>query len=163
MCSSDLVARRAAHLVPRQHATPSDERAGARLEAALIRHHGGGDGARPSIEYRFARVDKNEDGVLTEDEVPPQIWERLLPADTDGDGGIALDELVAFNPERDRHGPRTHLVLRCWGRSCPSVAQGRIAGAAWGLRRLSAGASAGASAISGSWLPRFGTAADRPE
>ncbi len=61
----------------------------------------------PSREDLFARLDADGDGALTEVELPPELWERLSPADTDGDGGITLDELVAFKPERDRHGPRT--------------------------------------------------------
>ncbi len=67
-------------------------------------HHGHGDKAKPSMEDLFARADKNEDGVLTEDEVPPQIWERLSEADTDSSGDVTLEELTAFKPEGGPHG-----------------------------------------------------------
>jgi len=67
-------------------------------------HHGHGDKAKPTMEDRFARADKNDDGVLTEDEVPPQIWERLSEADTDSSGDLTHEELIAFKPEGDAHG-----------------------------------------------------------
>ena len=57
------------------------------------------------VDDLFARADANENGVLTEDELPPSLWDRLSSADTDGDGSITLDELAAFKPERGQHGP----------------------------------------------------------
>ena len=53
----------------------------------------------------FARADADEDGVLTEAELPPTLWERLSAADTDEDGKLTLDELTSFTPERGPHGP----------------------------------------------------------
>lgn len=55
----------------------------------------GGQGERPDPAQMFAKLDKNEDGVLTEDEVPEKLWERLVNADKDGDGRVTADELKA--------------------------------------------------------------------
>lgn len=49
--------------------------------------------ARPS---RFDRLDDNGDGIVTIDEVNEQIWARISPADTSGDGGVSEEELVAY-------------------------------------------------------------------
>lgn len=43
----------------------------------------------------FARLDVNQDGKLTQDEVPAERWEKLAKADADGDGAVSLDELKA--------------------------------------------------------------------
>ncbi len=69
-------------------------------------HPGCGDSSRPTLEERFAVADANDDGVLTEDELPPELWERLSAADTDESGGITVDELTAFKPPGGPHGPR---------------------------------------------------------
>ncbi len=59
---------------------------------------------RPSIADVFARADTSDDGILTADELPAEVWERLSAADADASGGITLDELTAFRPEDDGHG-----------------------------------------------------------
>jgi Ca2+-binding EF-hand superfamily protein len=64
--------------------------------------------APPSPADRFARLDEDENEVLTEDELPERLWDRLSSADTDGDGGITLEELTSFTPDRGRHGPPHH-------------------------------------------------------
>lgn len=51
--------------------------------AAFQGHHG----------KRFARLDKNGDGVLTKDEVGEGKWERIAKADADKDGKVTQAEL----------------------------------------------------------------------
>ena len=49
---------------------------------------------------KFRRLDDNSDGLITEDEVHPEIWERLSESDTDGNGEITPEEF----PTRDGGG-----------------------------------------------------------
>jgi Ca2+-binding EF-hand superfamily protein len=60
-------------------------------------------------EDLLARFDGNADGVLTQDELPEQIWQRISSADTDGDGAVSLDELAAYRPTPT---PREDLFAR---------------------------------------------------
>lgn len=41
------------------------------------------------------RMDKNEDGNLSKDEVPEQLWARISQLDKDGDSSISREELAA--------------------------------------------------------------------
>ena len=65
-----------------------------------------GHSQRPTVAEVFARSDVSQDGVLTEEELPAEVWERLSAADADGSGGITLDELSAYRPEGGPHGER---------------------------------------------------------
>jgi hypothetical protein len=65
----------------------------------------GGRGDRPGrggppperpLAGMFDRWDANEDGKLTEDEVPEGVWNRLSRADADGDGAVTREELAAM-------------------------------------------------------------------
>jgi Ca2+-binding EF-hand superfamily protein len=66
--------------------------------------HGGGFGGilgPPTVdEYVdavFERYDATEDGLLNEaDELSERVQERLAGADSDGDGGVTVDELTEF-------------------------------------------------------------------
>jgi hypothetical protein len=53
----------------------------------------------------FARFDTNEDSLLTVDEVPEVLWDRLLAADVDEDGAISAAELEAIAREHHRGNP----------------------------------------------------------
>lgn len=44
-------------------------------------------------ERFFLRFDENEDGSLSEDEVPESLWERFADIDGDGDGVISREEM----------------------------------------------------------------------
>jgi hypothetical protein len=57
----------------------------------------------------FSHADANEDGVLTEDELPAELWDRLSTGDTDGDGSIAPAELADASLDAAPHerGPRS--------------------------------------------------------
>lgn len=59
---------------------------------------------RPSVSQLFERFDKNSDGKLTKDEVPPFVWEHLSKADANKDGAVTKAELEAFHKKQvDRH------------------------------------------------------------
>ena len=54
-----------------------------------------GQEQRAEVESTFAELDRDGDGVLTAEEVPTQLFPILLGADTDGNGRVSLDELLA--------------------------------------------------------------------
>jgi Ca2+-binding EF-hand superfamily protein len=64
---------------------------------------------RPNPETMFNRLDANKDGVITADEIPAGIPERLkqrlLEADKDGDKKLTLDDLKESFKERQAHRP----------------------------------------------------------
>lgn len=45
------------------------------------------------VRAQFARLDDNHDGYLSAVEIGG--WDRITPADTDGDGRLSLDEVLA--------------------------------------------------------------------
>ena len=53
---------------------------------------------RAKQQEKFDALDDDSDGLLTETEVSSRLWTKLTDAeaDTDADGGISLDELLAF-------------------------------------------------------------------
>ncbi|GDY07411.1 hypothetical protein LBMAG52_08970 [Planctomycetia bacterium] len=53
----------------------------------------GGQGPRPFMLFQI--FDADEDGALTEDEVPAPVWSRLSAADLDGDGAVTREEIMA--------------------------------------------------------------------
>lgn len=53
----------------------------------------GGQGPRPFMLFQI--FDADEDGALTEDEVPAPVWSRLSVADLDGDGAVTREEIMA--------------------------------------------------------------------
>ncbi len=54
----------------------------------------GGKGPRPF--GLFAIFDADEDGALTEEEVPARVWMRLSAADLDDDGAVTHDEIMQY-------------------------------------------------------------------
>ena len=50
-------------------------------------------------DEQFVRLDVNEDGQITSDEVSRRTWCRIKISDTNGDGGITLEELVGASAE----------------------------------------------------------------
>jgi len=76
-------------------ADKNDDGAVSKEELAAARAARGGQG-QPGGGGRkdpIAQFDKNKDGKLTEDEVPPEVWARLSKADNNGDGLINGEEL----------------------------------------------------------------------
>lgn len=47
------------------------------------------------VRRAWNRLDKNQDGKLSQEEVPEKLWERIRGADTDGDGAVSKEELKA--------------------------------------------------------------------
>ncbi len=56
-------------------------------------------------EEAFTEWDADGDEELSESELPARMWDRLVEADadTDGSGGISLDELLAFQAAAPTH------------------------------------------------------------
>ena len=70
-------------------------------------HDGKGWGAKSPEERAdkvLARFDANADKVLTADELTGKFADRLVLADTDKDGKLTRDELIAFKPEPGKRG-----------------------------------------------------------
>ncbi len=61
---------------------------------------GGGPGAM------FSRFDKDENGKLSESEVPGEMWSKLRKADTDADGLVSKDELGKVYSARAKSGDK---------------------------------------------------------
>lgn len=72
---------------------------------------------RPSREGFFQRLDANNDGVVTREEVPPRMQERfddlLAKADKNGDKQIDKAEFLAARPPRD--GEQRPPFGQAWG------------------------------------------------
>ena len=49
----------------------------------------------PPIDLIFFRFDSNDDGVLTQDEIPPRMWLRVRLADQNGDGKVTVPEVLS--------------------------------------------------------------------
>jgi len=75
------------------------------LAAATMAQPGFGPGGRghggpPSIDAIFGKLDANQDGKLTKDELPERAAEKLMVADADGDGAVTKEELEQARPGR---------------------------------------------------------------
>ncbi len=53
---------------------------------------GGGQGPRPLMLFQV--FDSDEDGALSEDEVPAPVWARLSMADLNDDGAVTREEIM---------------------------------------------------------------------
>ncbi|MGC9317089.1 MAG: hypothetical protein ACP5KN_03530 [Armatimonadota bacterium] len=49
-------------------------------------------------ERLFEQYDANDDGALSQEELPEELAERVMRADADGDGRVSRDELMQFRP-----------------------------------------------------------------
>jgi hypothetical protein len=81
---------------PKQE-TEKSERPGKR--AADNRSKGPGnrkkpENGEPSPEARFQRMDKNQDGQLSSDEIPERLKSRLDKIDANADGSVSREEFL---------------------------------------------------------------------
>ncbi len=64
---------------------------------------------RPGMDMLMKRLDTNQDGVISKDEVPEQapafLKAMLKRADKDGDGKVTKEELAALRPSGPPRGP----------------------------------------------------------
>ena len=56
----------------------------------------GGQGQGPRPLTLFQIFDADEDGALTEDEIPARVWSRLSAADLDDDGAVTREEIMTY-------------------------------------------------------------------
>jgi Ca2+-binding EF-hand superfamily protein len=73
-------------------------------DARHHRHHrfGGGRLLRGNGDRLFTRFDTNENGAISEDELPERLWQHLVDKniDTDSDGSITGEELDTYAADR---------------------------------------------------------------
>ncbi|MEM9410923.1 MAG: EF-hand domain-containing protein [Planctomycetota bacterium] len=60
-----------------------------------LKRRGRGQQRQPNLQSIFNRMDSNQDGVLTPDEVPQRMAQRLRNVDKDESGSISMKELSA--------------------------------------------------------------------
>ncbi|MDP6442686.1 MAG: dockerin type I domain-containing protein [Pirellulaceae bacterium] len=112
------------------------------FEAALAdrpHHH------RPPSHNPFERFDENEDGALSEDEVPADLWEHLVNADANEDGSVTPDELAAYREEQLRERLAEHFNARDENED-GELTEDEVGGVAWRiLSRFDADESGGVS------------------
>lgn len=71
-----------------------------------IMQGGGRPGGRPGDAGFFEELDKNKDGKLSKDELPPQLQERLASLfDRLGTDSISLEQLAEMRQQRERDRP----------------------------------------------------------
>ncbi|MCA9119003.1 MAG: hypothetical protein H6822_16950 [Planctomycetaceae bacterium] len=68
-------------------------------------------GGPPNLGELFSRMDKNNDGKLSKDEVPDQLWNFLSRADANHDGEVTRDEASRKMSDRRPDGVRTEQRL----------------------------------------------------
>ena len=57
----------------------------------------------PSAEMLFEHFDREKKGVLTKDNVPAPVWDRISKADANGDGSVTKEELKThFSHEQSK-------------------------------------------------------------
>lgn len=77
---------------------------GCLFAATALAQQAPGSAAKPTPEQIFQRLDRNHDGKITIDELPPERRENFKRIDTNGDGGISLTEHLAFINGRNAPG-----------------------------------------------------------
>ncbi len=72
---------------------------------------------RPGAAQIFGRFDENDDGKLTQEELPAMMWQRLAQSDADGDGAVSKEEFAAMGPSGTRaaRSDRPSPVLKMLG------------------------------------------------
>lgn len=87
-----------------------------------------GDGPAGGPGRLFDIFDADDDGALTEDEVPGPVWVRLSAADANEDGAVSQDEIASGRSARSENGGKNN------GRG-DAEAGGRPQGPPWASAR----------------------------
>ena len=99
----------------------SEAQGGAKPQGRAEAQGGPGGRGRPDAAQSFQRLDKNQDGKLTRDELPERIADRIMAADTDGDGAVTQAELEAAGARMGgRRGPNAQGRQGRQGRPDPA-------------------------------------------
>ncbi len=69
----------------------------------------GRPGGRPEGGEFFKNADKNNDGKLSEDEVPEQLWGRISQLDKNEDGSVSKEEMAAMRGPGGKGNPAEML------------------------------------------------------
>ncbi len=78
-------------------APPAGPKKGPQAKQAPGGPHAGPPHKMPSVAEIFAKLDKNKDGKLTQDEVPARMWEHLSKAGVVKNGAVTKEALEAFH------------------------------------------------------------------
>jgi len=123
--------------------------------AAIAGHHKGGGDRGPRAEQVLERMDTDQDGKITLEEMKSVAIERFSRRDVDGDGTVSREdrkarrasdgdgvvtkeEFAAFTPERGKHGDRRGKRGKRMGRFAPLTIQEAEARAEHRFARLDA-------------------------
>lgn len=74
-------------------------------EGAKAKGRGIGGPQEGGAGAAFDRFDKDNDGKLSESEVPAEMWSKLRKADTDADGLVSREELEKVYQDRKDYAP----------------------------------------------------------
>lgn len=87
------------------------EELGAGMAAMRDQGKGGSKGKGGSEQggpgAMFSKLDKDEDGKLSESEVPAELWGKLRKADTDADGLVSKEEMDKVQKDREAYSPKS--------------------------------------------------------
>ena len=64
----------------------------AAIEVRLSKPAGNSRGGRPTAKKLYDQFDADQNGALTQAEVPAPVWEYLSSADVDADGSVSVVE-----------------------------------------------------------------------
>jgi Ca2+-binding EF-hand superfamily protein len=71
-----------------------------REEFAAVMRGAAGPGGKPNPQEFFAKMDKDGNGGITEDEAPAEVWSRMSKADANADGKVTPEEMRAAGAGR---------------------------------------------------------------
>ena len=63
-------------------------------------------GGGPGVGRSFERLDKNNDGFITQDEAPAKLWQHISPLDKNKDGKISKEESAGMKSGKGKRPAR---------------------------------------------------------
>jgi Ca2+-binding EF-hand superfamily protein len=78
----------------------------------------------------FKNADKNNDGKLSQDEVPEQMWGRISQLDKNEDGAVSMEEMAAMRREGGPGGPG-EMLKRADKNGDGSISKDEVPEEAW--------------------------------